>query len=226
MSSVMQVWDAELGYSRAAIERRPDGGPITIDPATPGGEPMWGVWMTNPAGGTGVMIMPHSIFEWRSAAYGIDPEDHETLLDVVLHEIGIPDPANPPLEPDPAHTAIMEATRDLPTCWTPGVPDRDRLAAHLERIRLVKEHLFRMGPAPRADRQGALEFVGSSRVAPPDPLEPIRSTMRLDPVRVEAKRMALDWGRETSHRSVMPTFARKPPSTFLSAAQHEEGAVA
>ncbi|MFG3438317.1 hypothetical protein ACGF0J_13830 [Nonomuraea sp. NPDC047897] len=219
MPKIMHVWDAELGYSRAAIEARPDGGQVEIDPGTPGAEPMWGLWMTNPVGAVGVMVMPHSIFEWRSAAYGIDPDDIDTLLDVALHEMGIPSPSDIPTIPDPAHAAILDATRDLPTCWTPGVSDEERLAAHLERIRLVKQHRFVIQPAALADRQGALEFVGSPRAAPTDPLEPIKAQVRIDPVRVAAKRLSLDWARETSARTPEPHFGLKPPLTFLSAAE-------
>ncbi|MFG2076989.1 hypothetical protein [Nonomuraea maritima] len=217
MPQVMQVWDAELGYSAAAIARRPDGGFVEIDASTPGAEPMWGVWMTNPAGGSGVMVMPHGIFEWRSAAYGIDPDDLDTLCDVVLHELGIPNPDLPPTSADRGEAKILEACRGLPTCWTPGVSDADRLAAHLERIRLVKAHRFVVEPAPLPDRQGALEFVGSARVAPADPLDPIRAA-RIDPVRVAAKRMQIEWGRENLARIVEPHFSMKPPLTFLSAA--------
>ncbi|MER6505921.1 hypothetical protein ABT158_03870 [Nonomuraea sp. NPDC001636] len=219
MPQVIQVWDAELGYSRAAIESRKEGGPVEIDPGAPGAEPMWGIWMTNDAGGVGVMVMPHALFEWRAAAYGIDPEDMATLLDVALHEMGIPYPDDPPSLSDEAHAAILDATRDLPTCWTPGVSDADRLAAHLERIRLVKQHRFTMQAAPLHDRQGALTYVGAARAASADPLDPITSQARIDPIRVEAKRMAIEWGRESSVRTVPPSFALKPPLTFLSAAE-------
>lgn len=218
MPQVMQVWDAELGYSAAAIARRPDGGFVEIDAGTPGAEPMWGVWMTNPAGGSGVMVMPHTIFEWRSAAYGIDPDDLDTLLDVVLHELGIPNPDLPSTIADRGEAKILEACQGLPTCWTPGVSDADRLAAHLERIRLVKQHRFVVEPAPVGERQGALEFVGSARTAPTDPLDPIRTQARIDPVRVAAKRMQIEWGRQSLARPVQSHFAMKPPATFLSAA--------
>jgi len=221
----LQVWDAELGYSRVALEARPDGGPVAeVDPSTVGAEPMWGVWMTNAEGGVGVMVMPHSLFEWRCAEYGIDPDDLDTLLDVALHEPGIPHPDDPGTQVDPAAAAILEQTRGLPTWATPGVSAKTRLEAHLERIRLVKQHRLLVEMAPRPERQGALDFVGAARVAPVDPLEPIRGQARIDPIRVASKAMALDWRRETTARTVRPNFTLKPPLTFLSAAETGGGA--
>ena len=220
MPELVTVWDAELGYTASALETRPPGGPATpTDPAMLGGaEPLWGIWALNSGGGTGVIVMPHSTLEWRSAEWGIDPDDLTTLMDVILHAGAVPDPADPMAAIDPAQAAVLEATRDLPTCWTPGVPDEDRRAAALERVKAVKQHLLRMDPAPRADRQGALDYVGSKRTAPADPLAPITQEARVDPIRVGAKRAFLDWHRESSQRIVTPNFELKPPSTFLSAA--------
>lgn len=42
----------------------------------------------------GVYVLPHDILEWRAAEYDIDPEDTETLLDMVLaeHHLELSDP--------------------------------------------------------------------------------------------------------------------------------------
>lgn len=215
------VWDAELGYSTAAIESRPDGGPIAFTTPDTGANPMWGVWMTNPSGGVGIAVIPHARLEWCSAAYGMDPDDLDTLMDVILHEPCIPDPGQ--ATADPASLAILQATVGLPTWSTPGVPDAERRAAYLERVRLVKDYRVRVEPAPQAERQGALTFVGSLRTAAPDPLSAIKEA-RLDPVRVAGKRMRLDWERENSVRAVQATYDLKPPLTFVGAATTGEAA--
>ncbi|GAA0403146.1 hypothetical protein GCM10009530_63920 [Microbispora corallina] len=219
MPNVVQLWDAELGYTAAALESRPDGGQVQIDPSTIGGaEPLWGLWATNAGGSPGVMIMPHSIFEWRSAEYGIDPDDWDTLFDVILHHAAVPNPGDPMALMDPGAAAVLEATHGLPTVFTPGVSEADRLAAARERVRLVKQHILRVEPAPRKDRQGALDFVGSKRRAPADPLAPIKTQARIDPIRVAGKRAFLDWHRASSTRVTRPRYGLVPPATFVSAA--------
>ncbi|MFI7705524.1 hypothetical protein [Nonomuraea sp. NPDC049480] len=216
MPRIVQTWDAELGYSQASIEQRPDGGRVDIDPATFGAEPMWGIWMTGEDGSTGVAIIPHAVWEVRAAEYGIDSDDWDTLTDVVLHEIAIPHPGDPYAGHDPGREAVLEAIRDLPTVDTPGVSETDLLAAHLERIRLVKEHRLHVQPAAQQDRQGALDFVGAARTAPPNPLAPIYEA-RLDPIRIAAKKMALGWARENRTRSARPSFHAKPAAMFVGA---------
>ena len=220
MPNVVQVWDAELGYSHASLQSRPPGGPAQVDPRRMGGaDPLWGIWAVNSGGGTGVIIFPHSTLEWRSAEYGIDPEDLDTILDVILHVGAAPDPDDPLVYQDSARLRVLQETSDLPDVWTPGVPDRERLASVKERVRLVKTHILRVEAAPRADRQAALDYVGSPRIAPADPLAPITDVARLDPIRVASKRAYLEWRRaQESGRPVTPHFGLKPPHTFLSGA--------
>lgn len=212
---VSLAWDAEMGYSRASLAARPPGGPAEVPTTATGADPVWGVWMTDPAGRTGVLIFPHSTFEWRSAEWGIDPDDVPTLLDVVLHEGYLPWPDDPLVHQDPVAVEILRDTQGWPDCWTPGVPDEDRRQAHLERIRMVKERRMRVDPARRQDRQDALVYVGSQRRAPADPLEPITTATRLDPVRVAGKRAYLDWKRATARSGPLPSsYELKPPATF------------
>lgn len=212
---VMEAWDAELGYTGADLEARPPGGPAFRSPEMMGGNPLWGVYLVTEDGKSGVHIFPHSTFEWRSAAHGIDPDDIDSLLEVILHESFIPNPHDPLTAHDPLTTQFARDTHGWPTVWTPGVPDEDRRQACMERIRWVRERIVTIEPAAREDRQGALEFVGSTRVAPEHPLDPIRQQARLDPIRVAGKRAYLDWRRATLNGPVPPSFDLKPPNAFI-----------
>jgi hypothetical protein len=205
-----QIWDAELGYSHTNLMapealQQPQ---MTAD----GAEPLWGVHQVKPDQTTHLHIFPHNTLEWRCAEYGIDHEDLDTLLTVILHEPFIPDPGDPLVWQDETALAVVQETADLPTCWTPGVSDQTRLQAHLARIDAVKAHRVQVQDAPRKDRQAALRYVGSRRVADPTPLDPIRAA-RLDPVRIQGRHMAVQW-RRTSPMTA-PTFQAKPPSTFV-----------
>ncbi|MGI5161382.1 hypothetical protein [Microbispora sp. CA-102843] len=212
---VRHAWDAELGYSRVSLAARPPGGPVDTPPNVAGADPVWGVWTTDPDGhGTLVHIFPHATFEWRAAEYALDPDDVPTLLDVILHEGAIPDPGHPVASNNPAALQFLRDTHGWPTCWTPGVPDEDRRQAYLERIRMVKDRFLRHEAAPRKDRQGALVYVGSKRVAPADPLEPILSQTRIDPIRVAGKRGYVEWARATQDGPLPSSYSLKPPATF------------
>lgn len=46
----------------------------------------WAVAMTASDGTRMMHVFPPETLNWRAAEYGIDPEDSQTLLDVVLHE--------------------------------------------------------------------------------------------------------------------------------------------
>ncbi|WP_157519043.1 hypothetical protein [Herbidospora mongoliensis] len=213
------IWDAELSHSPASIKvpaaAAETGGP----PAEPvhvgdGGNPMWGVYQVRPDGRNWIHVFPHSTLEWRCAEYGIDHEDTATLLDVILHEPFIPDPNDPLVWADPTAEEVLKVIHGLPTVATPRVSDTDRLQAHLARVAAVKEHRVRLAPARRADRQAALVYIGSERRAPTDPLDPIRTLTRLDPVRVAGRRMAVEWQRAQMAGPVRPTFDLKPPGSF------------
>ncbi|WP_188197208.1 hypothetical protein [Nonomuraea sp. SYSU D8015] len=223
-AEVVQVWDAELSYTHTPLAETS----TPVAPHVDGAEPLWCVYQFAPA--TGVEIhhaLPHTLLEWRCALYGIDPDDITTLLDVALHEPYIPAPDDVLTRTaDPSAVAVLQATHGLPTCWTPGVPDEERRAAYLARIAAVKQHRVRMEAAPQALRAEALAYVGSTRAAPPDPLEPITSLIRLDPVRVEARRMAVEWLRASrADKLPQPTFQLKPGGTFVGMQPPPGGAV-
>ncbi|MEU1393659.1 MULTISPECIES: hypothetical protein [unclassified Nonomuraea] len=216
MPDIMQLWDAELAYTHTDLH---PGGVTAGPPAADGAEPLWCVYQVQPTTNLHAQhAFPHSAFEWRAAEYGFDPDDVDGLLEVILYEPYIPDLADPFARQDLVAAKILEAIRDLPGCWTPGVPEAERRAAHLERIAAVKAHRVQLQDAPRKDRAGALAFVGSRRTPPADPLAPIKTQTRLDPVRVRGRRMAVDWVRANADKLAAPTFDTKPPSTFLGAA--------
>ncbi|MEO3857702.1 hypothetical protein [Acrocarpospora sp. B8E8] len=206
VAQIWTIWDCEFGYSHTSLTGA-DGG----DRDQPSGaEPLWAIYEVDASGRRGVGRVPHSTFEWKAALYGLDPEDMDTLLDVILHERFIPSPQDALAWEHPILKRILKATQDLPDCWTPGVSDITRREAHLARIAAVKEMAVRLEPAQQSDRQAALEFVGSRRAAPIDPLEPMRQ-IRLDPYRVESRKLTVEWRRGNGE----PTATRKPPSTFL-----------
>lgn len=206
MTEVWTLWDAELGYSPMSFR---DGDQARRAPM--GAEPLWGVPLVRPDSKSIMAVIPHSTLEWRAAEYAIDPDDVDTILDVILHEPWIPRPDDPFAAANPTIAMVIDAIRDLPTCWTRGVPDDERRAAHLARISAVKKLIVRVEAAPQADRQAALQFVGSARVAPADPLAPIRAA-RLDPIRIESRRLAVEWQRRTV---TQPDFFSKPATTFM-----------
>lgn len=212
MVELVQVWDAELTYTHTPM--RPSS--AQVPPHADGAEPLWCIYQFQPAAGVEIHhALPHSMLEWRCALYGLDLDDVATLLDVVLHEPYIPDGDDVFALRDASAAAVLKATHGLPTCWTPGVPDEERRAAYLARISAVKAHRVRLEAAPQLLRAEALAFVGSGRAAPVDPLEPITSLIRLDPVRVESRRQAAEWLRTTQEGRPQPTFQLKPPATFV-----------
>ncbi|MER7363270.1 hypothetical protein [Nonomuraea wenchangensis] len=216
MPDIVEIWDAELGYSHTTLSQPPyqePAQPVLVPDGS--AEPLWGVYLVNSAGENGIHVFPNATLEWRSAEHAIDPDDVDTLLDVVLHEGGLPDRSDPLAYQDPGALAVIKATAQLPTTFTPGVSPDDRRAACLRRIAAVKQHRFVVTPAAQIDRQAALMYVGSTREAPADPLAPIRDTVRLDPARVAAKRAFLDWQRQSVDQPAAPNFFVKPPATFV-----------
>ncbi|GAA1769857.1 hypothetical protein [Nonomuraea bangladeshensis] len=214
MAETWTIWDAELGYSTTSLLQA---GGEQASQVTPhdGAEPIWGISRVRPDGQAHMHLIPHSTWEWRCAEYGIDPDDLDTLLDVVLHEPWIPDPADVLALGQPGVAEVLQETHGLPTCWTPGVPDADRLAAHLARIEAVKTHRVVMVPENRQFRQGVVDFAGLAMTVPEDPLEPVKTLTRLDPARVAARRLTVEYYRAGRSRPVvMPSYGLKPPNTW------------
>ncbi|TMR97523.1 hypothetical protein [Nonomuraea basaltis] len=214
MAEIWTIWDAELGYSTTSLLQA-GGEQPGPGAGHDGAEPMWGISRVRPDGVAHVHIIPHSTFEWRCAEYGIDPDDMDTLLDVVLHEPWIPSSDDALARLNPVVAAQLEATHGLPTTWTLGVSDADRLAAHLARIEAVKTHRVRMVPENRQFRQDVVAYVGLDVVVPEDPLEPVKTLTRLDSARVAARRRSVDYYRAGRAGPVTPDFDIKPPATWM-----------
>ncbi|MEU1880828.1 hypothetical protein ABZ470_26275 [Streptosporangium sp. NPDC020072] len=213
MAETWTIWDAELGYSTTSLLQA--GGEQASRTEHDGAEPIWGISRVGPDGTARMHIIPHSTWEWRCAEYGIDPDDTTTLLDIVLHEPWIPSPNDAMARFQPGAAEVLRDTHGLPTCWTPGVSDVDRLAAHRVRIEAVKTHRVRMVAEDRQVRQDVMAYVGINAVAPEDPLEPVKALTRLDPARVEARRLAVAWYRDNQQIPIVPSYQAKPPATWM-----------
>ncbi|MET7334383.1 hypothetical protein [Nonomuraea sp. NPDC005650] len=214
MAEIWKIWDAELGYSATSLLET-GGAKAGRRAGHDGAEPMWGIVCVRPDAVAHMLIIPHSTWEWRAAEYAVDPDDLDTLLDVVLHEPWIPAPDDPLARTDPTVVQVLQATHGLPTCWTPGVSDADRLAAHLARVQAVKTYRASLEPERQQFRQDVLAYVGLDVTAPPDPLEPVKAMTRLDPARVQARRLAVDWYRSNQDVPTMPSYSLKPPATWM-----------
>ncbi|MEV4806749.1 hypothetical protein AB0K18_42715 [Nonomuraea sp. NPDC049421] len=215
MSETWTVWDAELGYSTTSLLQSGGEHADQLGRAHDGAEPIWGISRVRPDGVAHMHLIPHSTFEWRAAEYGIDPDDIDTMLDIVLHEPWIPNPHDALATLKPGAAEVLQETHGLPTCWTPGVPDADRLAAHLARIEAVKTHRVVMVAENRMFRQGVVDFVGLDLTVPEDPLEPVKTLTRLDPARVAARRQTVEYYRAGRAGPVTPSFEIKPPNTWM-----------
>ena len=69
---------------------------------------LWEVHCRDEADEVHIHFFPDVALEWRAAEYGIDPGEVETLLDIILHEVFIPDVTQlVNAEEDPAAKAGM-----------------------------------------------------------------------------------------------------------------------
>lgn len=90
------------------------------------GMPCWQIALLRPDGARHFHLLPGVALEWRAAEYGVDPEDVDTLLEIVLHE-----PHMPAVD-DPRHG--FRFTDGRPDLWTADTTD-DARAAHLARVK-------------------------------------------------------------------------------------------
>ncbi|MEU6234414.1 hypothetical protein [Kitasatospora sp. NPDC047058] len=118
----------------------------TYEVTSANGVPHWVVVMTATDGSRHQHAFPKDTVTWRAAEYGINVDDTETLLDVILHEPYIT-PADVQAEPLTLTTAKSK---------------NDAKAAHLARIAAVKKRRRIDGIKAPADR------------GKPDPLAAIR----------------------------------------------------
>jgi hypothetical protein len=103
----------------------------------------WVVVMVDESGGRNNHAFPKDTLLWRAAEYGIDPADTATLLDIILHEPYIQDPA---IADPPAAAAIRTtvAGKRVPTTLATARTQADARTAHLARIEHVKANVRRI----------------------------------------------------------------------------------
>lgn len=138
------------------------------------GTPCWQVRMLRADGRTIAHLMPQQTLEWRAAEYGIDPEDVDTLLEIVLHEphMALTDEA----EDEPARYATGPALWEADSTTTARV-------AHLRRVQACPVRIPVRGHAA---------------------LAPVRAGHRPDLTRVRAMREAVDTNRWVSLYGDLP----------------------
>lgn len=90
---------------------------ISVTAGAVGQTKIWTVEFRKADGTKGCHVFPENTLLWRSIEYGIDINDVDTLLDVILHEPFIADPA------DPANHAADPAALRGHTVAAPGTVD-------------------------------------------------------------------------------------------------------
>ena len=138
------------------------------------GVPCWQVLMLKPDGTHHAHLMPGGTLEWRAAEYGIDPDDVDALLEVVLHEpymATVDDVEHGPRYAD-----------NGPDLWTADNTDEAR-DAHLARVKACPV---------RIDVKGEKA------------LDPIRANHRPDPARLSRMREAVDTNRWIKKHGGLP----------------------
>ncbi|GHE47207.1 hypothetical protein GCM10017673_56300 [Streptosporangium violaceochromogenes] len=243
---VGQIYDSQASFTyRATPADLPH---PQLRPARDDVHPIWGValhfpaWRADPAtpsNGDHWEIIPHALLEEYASRFGFDPDELDTIVDVVLHQHAkIPDASDALAWQQPAAAAVLKAVGDLPDHLDPRMPYGERREVVLARAAAAKEHLVVMSPAPLQDRQGALDWRAAvitqaaaeaeesgvalapqyeldvHAVAPEHPLEPILAA-RLDPARVAARRARDEYLAASADRSVdRARLALTGPRTF------------
>ncbi|NUW45536.1 hypothetical protein [Nonomuraea rhodomycinica] len=150
------------------------------------GTAWWMIHTTNPGGPPYVYALPACTFANLAVEYGLDPDDIDTLLDVAIHQLHIPEPGvRRNAETDPAaRKGMLRGGRPV----TLGNADSTSHAreAHLERVAWVKETAVRVtAPTPgrrRVASPHALDLAGQAvEVDPGERLAVLKATYRPDP---------------------------------------------
>lgn len=136
--------------------------------------PCWYVDMRKPDGGTHRMVFPVQTLAWRAAEYGLDPDDTEALLDVVLHEPFAPSPDDPLtaasdpvlqaglLSPARVSRGTVRAGEPVPTTLYTAETTEQARTAHLMRIQHAKDEVVRV-IAPKG-RNNPLAVITGDRI--------------------------------------------------------------
>lgn len=160
-AQLWENWDVEISVTHA-------------------GQPLWGVWQVRADGRDHVHVFPHGLIAATAEVHGFGEDEHEAIVEAILHEPYLPDPADPLAWEIPGNREIFERVRDLPAPGQDKTASRATLReAHLERIAAVREHAVQLDPARREHRQAALDYVGEARTAPGHPCDPIHECAAL-----------------------------------------------
>lgn len=168
--------------------------------------PCWQLMMLKPDGYGHGITFPKQTLEYRAGEYGIDPDDVETLLDVVLHEPFLPDLSDPASHPaDPAWQLGVKGRALFPLgriragdtvpadLWTASSID-DARTAHLARINHVKTNIVRVTSAVKA---------GTATARAADPLDVIRAHP-INPAAVKAHAAVVHMRRQQARGMRFP----------------------
>jgi hypothetical protein len=142
-------------------------------------------------------VFPCDILEWRAGEYGID--DVDELLDMVLHEPHLPDA--PDRDDAAARAGLVTSTgpESEPITLYNAASTADARAAHRLRI---------------ADSKKARAHVRRPAKGT-DPLDAIQAQHGIDPVRLAAKREAVDMHRWALLYGDLPVTPAASPSFAL-----------
>ena len=155
------------------------------------GTPRWVVHHIDQDGNGGGHVFPKETLEWRAAEYGLT--DVDEILDIVLHELHLPD--EPDRDDAAARAGLVTSTRAdaEPITLFNATSSADALAAHRARIADAKQTRVRLQPPAKGK----------------DPLDTIRTAHGITDAGLRAKREAVDIHRWQLVYGDLPV---RPPS--------------
>lgn len=236
------IYETQASYTHSTTA--PDRTAAALRPLVDDVHPMWGIachypaWLADESDSNGDHweIIPHVLLEEYCARFGFDPEEPGTIVDAILHN-KLPDAGDPLAHLNPRLEKALKAAADIPDHLDVRMPYEERREAVLARVAVAKRHLIRVEAAPKADRQGALDYrraivehaadrladqgeelpevyrFGLDDVAPDDPLEPITSSP-LDGNRVRTRRARMERDVAAASGAHPAIVAATGPQTF------------
>ncbi len=233
------IYEVQASFTHPATA--PDRTHPMLQPLSDDVHPVWGIalhfpqWRddpANPSNGDHWEIVPHVLLEEYAARFGFDPDEVPAIVDTIVH-YKLPEPSDALAMQSPAALTALRAAEDIPNPLDYRLPYEERREAMLARAAVVKAHLRQVTPAPREDRQGALDYrralvlqaaeqrelppqflLGIDDQAPADPLELITGSP-LDGNRVRARRARYEWQQAAADRAVHPALtSARGPMTF------------
>lgn len=129
---------------------------------------------------------PEDTLEWRVAEYDLDPNDKDTLIDILLYEHHLDDGIDPDHPSSLAHAVTVSEAREF----------------HLSRIK-AKKGTGKVQTRKRAPNENAISRTRSPRLLlidsgddPDTPLDILKRELPIDPDLVEVKREHVRQQRE------------------------------